>query len=135
MKLKAQHVMDATLTISKIIRETRPMPQMGKFYLARMHAKLLPEFNIINAHRDERIKAYDHREMVTLGDGTGEPTGEFSVPLNKMPEFTAAWREFGDTEIEVDVTPIAIRFFDTLNTENGSIEASELITLGELVTE
>ena len=88
MKLTVQKAMDATLVISQIIREARPMPQKGKYRLARLHAKLLPEFQTINTRRDEMITAYDHHPMIKSTDSAGAEievlSDEFSVPLDKM---------------------------------------------------
>jgi hypothetical protein len=97
MQLTVQQVYDATLVIAKIIREGRPMPQKGKFQLARMHAKLLPEFNIANAQREDMIKAYDTRVKVLVATAEhpeGEETegAEYMVPPDKMAEFNAAGR-------------------------------------------
>lgn len=154
MKLKIQHLMDATLVISQIIREERPMPQKGKYRFARMHDKLNREFLIINARRDEMIKAYDHHPMVpnpaynpevSAEDAANNvvtlepkmiPSKEWSVPLDKLEEFTKAWMEIGEEEIEVDVQPIPLEqlcFADP--NANGSINGHEFIVLGELVAE
>lgn len=136
MKLKAQHVFDATLVVSQIIRENRPMPQRGKYRLARLHAKLLPEFTTLNERRDAMIAAYDHREVMP-GPVEGElvPAPNLSVPLDKMPEFTAAWNEIGNEEIDVAVEPIPLDQLDLGVSADGSILASEMVTLGDLVAE
>lgn len=142
MKLKVQHVMDATLVVSQIIREARPMPQKGKYRLARMHAKLLPEFTTINDRRDAMIKEYDTLETEPVTDGaTGEVShvpkanAQWMVPPDKMPEFNEAWKVVGDQEIDVDVEPLPLSQLDLGNGTDGAIEARELITLGELVTD
>lgn len=136
MKLKVQQVFDATLTIAKIIRENRPMPQKGAYRLARMHGKLMPEFTVANARRDEMIKAYDHHEMMFGEDDKfSHYSEEFSVPADKMTEFMAAWKEIGDEEIEVEVEPVPLAYIDLGDSVAGSITANELITLGELVRE
>jgi len=122
MKLTAGQVFDATLTVSQIIRENRPMPQKGKYRLARLHAKLLPEFNPISVQRDEIIASYDHLNA----------DGAQAVPEDKMPEFLVKWREIADQVIDVDVEPIP---FDQIDNEAGSISASELIVLGALVAD
>lgn len=132
MKLKVQQVMDAVLTLSKIIRDARPMPQKGKYRLARMHAKLLPEFTTINDKRDELIKAYDHHPMEMV-DGVECASQNFAVPADKMAEFGANWKEIADEEIEIDVEPMPLAQLDLGDAADGSIEASELIVLGELV--
>ncbi len=142
MKLKVQNVMDATILISQIIRECRPMPQKGKYRLARMHAKLLPEFNTINKQRDDMIKVYDHHPMVSAGGSKEDPLGqimapsaEFSVPEDKLEEFFAAWKEIGDGEIDVDVVPMPMSQFDLGDKINGSLEGNDILVLGQLVTE
>lgn len=135
MKMKVQEVFDATLVISKIIRDARPMPTTGKFRLARMHAKLLPEFTTINTQRDELIKSFDHHTTSINDVGEEVVSQEFSVPLDKMPEFTDTWKKIGDEEIGVDVEPIPLKCIDLGGMVNGSIEAHELATLGDLITE
>lgn len=124
MKLTAQQVFDATLVVAQIIRENRPMPQKGLYRLARLHAKLAPEFKPISERRDAMIEAYEHRE---------EGADTFSVPLDKMPEFNAAWAEIAGDEIEVDVQPVPLDYLDGGGV--GVITAAELVTLGDLVRE
>lgn len=126
MKLKVQQVMDALVALTTIISEKRKMPQRAKYCLARMHTKLTSEFADASKQRDELIMAYDHVE---------EGTGRNIVPPDKVAEFAAAWKEIGDTEIEVDVEPIPISFFSTPdNNADGPINADEIIQLGDLMT-
>lgn len=157
MKLKVQHVMDATLAISEIIRDNRPMPQKGKYRLARMHPKLNAEFMPINARRDELIKAYDYHPMVpnpanNMSDEMREaqaaqgnvaqlvpkmiPSADFAVPADKINEFKAAWEEIANEEIEFDIEPIPLEqlCFADPNID-GSISGHEFIVLGDLVKE
>ncbi len=139
MKLKVQHVMDAMLTVTNIINRQCAMPQRGKYLLARMHTKLLPEFKVLDARRDEMIKAYGEQQMREEADPeTGLPVkvpveGEWQVPADKMAEYTAAWKLVGDEEIDVDVQPLPLRALSLPDGSDGMIEAAELITLGELV--
>lgn len=140
MKLKVQSVMDATLILAAIINERRAMPQKGKYRVARLHAKLFPEFQVIDARRDEMIKAYGMPQTrVETNSETGEKTevqtDGWQVPADKMPEFTAAWKLIGDEEIEVDVQPIPLSYLSLNDETNGEIEANDLIILGDLVTE
>lgn len=125
MQLTVQQVRDATLTVSQIIREARSMPQRGKFRLARLHMKLLPEFTTIEAQRDALIKEH--------GDPVDGDTSKWMVSPERMDEFNAAWKTVADEEIEVDVTPIPIDDLD--GGGNGAIEAHELVMLGELIGE
>ena len=137
MKLTVQHAYDATLLVAQIIRERRPFPQKGAYRLARMHAKLLPEFTTINTQRDAMIKVYDHHPMLP-GANPGDPdmaSEEFSVPVDKMPEFAEAWGKIAVEEIDIDVEPIPLSYLDMGDVHTGSIDAGELIVLGDLVKE
>lgn len=139
MLLKVQHVVDSALVLTAIINEKRPMPQRGKYLIARMHSKLSAEFKIINDRRDDMIKAYDTPQTTTKKDEvsgaevTTEVEGEWIVPADKMPEFTEAWKVIGNEEIEVDVQPIPLQSLSLPNGSDGAIEAHELVTLGDLV--
>ena len=135
MKLKVQHVMDATLVISQIIREQRPMPLKGKYRLSRMHAKLLPEFTTINEQRDAMITAYGFHPTTKDADSNEVVSQEFAVPSDKMAEFTEAWKKIADEEIEIDIEPIPLAQLALGDATDGCIEANELITLGDLVRE
>lgn len=140
MKLTAQQVFDATLTLAQIIREKRPMPQKAKWLLARMHTKLLAEFNPIAAQRDELIRSYNYHppslKVVGMTDApvTVPDETNFTVPPDKVTEFNAAWAEIGKTEIEVDVQPIALDVLCLASDANGGIEAIELQSLGGLIS-
>lgn len=141
MKLKVSHVMDATVVVAQIIREQRPLPQKGRYRLARLHSKLFPEFTTANERRDAMIMAYDHHAQVPDpawdGAGTAQPplveSPNFHVPDDKMAEFNAAWSEIGDQEIEVDIEPIPLSQLDLGDSVEGSITANEFLTLGDLV--
>lgn len=144
MKLKVQRLMDATLALTSIINAQRHMPQLGKYRIARLHAKLLPEFKVIDARRDEMIKAYGRPQMRVVPDaihGADEPPpmepveGQWQVPPDKMPEFIEAWKVIGDEEIEVDVQPVPVSCLSMGDDIDGAIDAHELIALGDLVTE
>lgn len=142
MKLKVQHIFDATLIVSQIIREQRRMPQKGKYRLARMHAKLLPEFNTANERRDEMIKSYDtHQQIpdpsqIMLTQFPPMIDGEqYIVPPDKLDEFSASWKEIGDEEIDIDIVPIPMSILSLPDDENGAIEAHEIAILGDLLSD
>lgn len=144
MKLKVQHVMDATLVVTNLINRQCPMPQRGKYLLARMHMKLNAEYVPINERRDEMIKAYNNPQMRPVPNAVvaeGEPipmervSNEWEVPADKMPEFLAAWKVIADEEIDVDIQPIPLISLCMPNGTEGLIEASEFITLGDLVVD
>lgn len=139
MKLTAQNVYGATIVLANIMREQRTMPQRGKYLIARLHAKLLPEWKVLDARRDDMIKAYNNPQTRSeKNPETGEDIqvtveGEWQVPPDKMPEFTAAWEALGNEEIEVDVQPIPLLSLSLPDGSDGAIEAHELATLGDLV--
>lgn len=142
MKLKVQAMIDATEAVAKIINSDRPMPLKGKYRMARLHAKLFPEYTTAIQRRDAMITAYGFHPMVPPPASQENPLrmGEveseaFAVPPDKTAEFTAAWAEIGSEEIEVDVEPIPLAQLDLGDAVVGSITANELITLGPLVKE
>jgi hypothetical protein len=127
MKLKISRVFDAMQALNAIIGEKRPIPQMGKFRLARMHAKLLPEFVTANAQREELITRHSQGAMNT--------DGQVWVPPERLSEFNAEWEPIAETEIDVDIAPVRIVELIVDGAANGGVEAGELILLGDLVTE
>jgi len=165
MQIKAKTIFEALPVITAIIEQARPMPQGGKFRLARMHRVLLPEYTTINETRNTLIKAYNHHPMVprgsemtpadmqalkaslqpvegkTDGEQLSEllnemvPSKEFSVPDDKMPEWQAEMDKIFAEEITIQIQPIPISMLSPSNAPNGSIEASEIAVMDGLVTE
>lgn len=134
MKLTAGRVFDVLPAITQIINEDRPMPQKGKYRLARLYSKLLPEFEVIAKQRDALIRAYDSPQMMS-DNGVLVPTGEFTVPFDKLAEFNLSWAEIAKEEIDVDIQPIPFAHLDLGDDRNGALSAAELIALGDLVAE
>lgn len=147
MKLTVGQIHTTVQVISTILRERRPMPQRGKFALAKMHTALLPKWEEINEQRDELIKSYNHhpvlRRAVTAQDGEEDiargyvekVSDEFGVPDDKAKDFAEKWKILGEDEVECDVKPISVRMFDLGTGSDGSIEGAEIIEMGNLVTE
>lgn len=140
MLLKVGHVFQAAETITAIINANRPLPQKASYRFARLYAKLKPEYDLILGRRNSMIEAYGHKEMLTAKDvETGEDVQteaqNFSVPLDKMPEFSAAWAEVCAEEIEVAVEPIPLSQLSIADDAVGLISAGELIVLDDLVSE
>lgn len=157
LNMKVQQVMDATIVLSTIIRDNRRLPTKGKYWLSRLHAKLLPIFNKYNDERDAAIAVFNFYPEVPnpenhLSDEARQAMIEggmiaqvppkmitskvMAVPPDQMKAFTDNWRKTGETEIEVDVTPIQI---DVLcfpgDLADGEITAHEFIILGDLIYE
>lgn len=142
MELTAQQVFDATPVLATIINERRPLPIKGSYRLTRLHAKLIGDFNLISARRDEIITAYGHREMVpgplTVEDPFRQklvPAANFSVPPDMVEDFAAKWSEIATEVLDIDVQPCPIDMLNLGDDREGSITALELIALGPLVTE
>lgn len=141
MKLTVGHVYQATELVTAIINQGRPMPQKGQYRIARLYAKLKPEYDLIVGRRNAMIEAYGHHEMVDppmtaedpLGQGEKVPAPNFSVPADRMPEFTKAWAEVAAEEIEVAVDSIPLAQLDS-GGPAGTITAGELIVLDDLVS-
>lgn len=147
MKLTIGQIHIAVQVISTILRERRPMPQRGKFALAKMHSALLPKWEEIDKQRDELIKTYNHhpvmRRAATAADTEEEikigyvekVSDEFGVPDDKARDFAEKWKLIGEDEVEADVKPISVKLFDLGTGSDGSIEGAEIIEMGNLVIE
>lgn len=143
MKLKVEHVFEAMVTLTRIIRENRQLPQKGSFYLARMHSKLYGDFQVISAQRDEIIASFGVHQQIPdpTWDRKKDPLGTaplidgpgFMIPEHLQAAFVAKWKPLADEEIEVDVQPIPLSALDFGPTVPGTISALELSILGELV--
>lgn len=122
MRLKVQHVFEATQVLANIINENRPLPTRGVYRVTRMHKALFPEFETANSQRTAKIMAYD----------SANEAGEPAVPDDKMPEFVAWWAELAGEEIEVNVDPIPIDQLCIAGADS-PISFAEFGVLGELV--
>ena len=135
LKLKVDHVYQATQTVIAIINENRAMPQKASYRLARLYAKLKPEFDLIAARRDAMIEAYNHKALDPI-QVEGEPpryAENYSVPPDKIGEWKKAWTDMGDEEIDIEVDPLPLEQFDRGDAAPSVLTAGELIALGDLV--
>ena len=124
MKLTVAHLYAAQITLTAIINRKAPMSQKGKYRIARMHRKLMPDFQVANEQRELFISAFGHRE---------EGAENFSVPVDKMDTWHEFWTNgLAKETVEIDVQPIPL---STLVSDdaNGSIEAIEIMDLDDLV--
>lgn len=157
MKIKASTIFTALQVITEIIDQRRPMPQAGKYRLARMHAKLLPEWKVLNDQRTDLIKAYNTHvripkpievgEVIPLLDGetSDEATKrrmaetiegpEYEVPAEHLPKFESDWAEIMAQEIDIEINAIPIGMLSPANAPNGSVEAGEIVLMGELIVD
>lgn len=142
MRLTLQKVFDVTRVLATIINESRPMPLKGAYRLARLHAKLKPEFDVVSTKRDELIMAYDHHEMVPGPQSKEDPLGQilvpspqFSVPPAKQEEFAKAWTDLAKEEIDIDVPPMPLSQFDPGPGKASPLTALELSSLGDLIVD
>lgn len=133
MKLSAKNVYEATPILAAAINQDRPMPQKGKYRIARMHAKLYPEWRLLEDRREAILAAYRVSTVVKNEDGSeGTMT---AIPDDKLPAAEAEWVAILATEIDVDVEPIPLAVLDLGDNANGSMSAQDLMALGDLVTE
>lgn len=137
MKLTVQQVVDAFLALAMIVAAGRPMPQKGKYRVARMHAKLRGEFEIASKARDELISSYGFKKKVSEPgpDGKAVTRKVDAVPDNKADEFAARWKEIADQEIDVEVEPIPLSQIDMGDQVDGALSVQQLIALGPLVVD
>lgn len=137
MKLKVEHVFAAAEMVTTLINQNRVMPQKGSYRLARLYAKLKPEYDLIVARRNAMIGAYNFQVPIIDGkviedteENRAQPNVAMgpAVPNDKMPEFLKAWADVAAEEIEVEVQPLPLDQLD-------NVTAGELVILGNLVEE
>ena len=136
MKLTVLHVFNAAPILAQIIAEKRPLPLKGSYRLARMHGKLMPEFQTIAQKRDAMIIAYNYKAHPDGRQAEGDENPDVlvpTVPPAKIEEFQAKWADLVAEEIEVDVQPVPLSQLDLGDDVAGAITALELMGLGELV--
>jgi hypothetical protein len=135
MKLMVQQALDATVTLTKIINENRPLSVKGAYLVARMHAMLKPEADRADAQRTEIIAAYGTKakdvpgltEAFVAGTSTINPD-QWVVPQDKVDDFNAKWSQVATLDVEVPVSPIPLSAL-----EGSGITALEFGTLGCVV--
>lgn len=130
MKLDAGKVFAVFPILSDIINEKRVLPMKGAYRIARMAAKLQPEYQLIAAKRDSIITDYNYL-ATPPGGGPAVPT----VPDHMTEDFQAKVRELLDTEIDVDIEPILLSQLDLGPDRPAEISAGELVVLGDLIVD
>lgn len=142
MKMTIEQLMTRMAIVTTLINENRPMPLKGRYRLTRLHAKMLPEYNVVDAQRSEMIRAFDYHEPTMGKDESGEMVEvghaeAFSVPPDKMKgEWAKQWAEFASEEIEIEgIQPIPLSQIDLGENVNASISATEIWQLGDLIAE
>lgn len=132
MKLTAERVHVALPVIDRIISERRPLTVKAAYRMARLHAKLLPEFRLLEQRRDALICAYEYKAVPEGAKEGAKPVP--TVPADKVPEFHANWAATVKDEIEVDVQPISIHCLGPAHAES-PVTAAEMLLLGELLVD
>lgn len=127
MKLTAERVWAALPVIDKIIGEKRPLTIKGAYRIARLFAKLEPEFRVLEHRRNAMIAAYGFKAPPAEG---GEPV--LTVPADKEAEFHANWAATVKDEIEADVAPIPLSLLGPADADS-PITAAEMLALGDLL--
>lgn len=143
MKLKVSRLYEATPVITAIVNENRRLPGKGKYRMARLFAKLAPEYNIVHQRRLEIIQAYDSHPPLLDKDSAEQKDAEdkvildmnsWIVPPEHMAEFRKQWEEIASEEIDVEIEPVPMDQLCADGSE-GAITATEYVHLGELVRE
>lgn len=126
MKLKVADLFSAYFTLVEIINSKRPLPQVAQYRIARLYAALRPEFETLQAKRNELVEQFGEDQLAD-----GKPTGQKFVAETspKWSEFVAAWEPVIKESIEVAVEPIPLSCLGS----DGAILAQELVSLGELI--
>lgn len=139
MELTAQQVFDITPVLATLIRENRAIPFKGRYRVGRWHKKLLPEFEVISARREELIRLHGTpmQEQVTdpeTGSMATIDSDKFEVKVGTPghADFMAAWKDLGEQTVKVDMEPIPL---DLLEGDNEAISALELALLGDLIAD
>ena len=138
MKLTVDRVFKLAPKITAILNERRMLPLKGTYRLTRLHAKLLPEYQIIAARRDEVILSYGYKGrpggLPDAMDADVQPLVDM-VPPDKEDEFRAFWTAFGAETIEVDVEPIPFSQLDLGPNVPAQLSGMELELLGDLIVD
>lgn len=134
MKLSAGRIHDAVQALNGIMQSpnSRKVPQIAKYRLARMHAILEKEATLIEAERSKLVMELG--EEVFL-DPEKTKSGGWRVDQANVPKFTEyvkRWTEIRAQELEVTIEPITLT---TLGDSAEGLEVDEFKALGELIAE
>lgn len=130
MKLTAERVLIALPIIDRIVSEKCPLTVKGAYRMARLHAKMLPEFRLLEQRRDALIESYNYKAVPQGAPEGAEPVA--TVPPEKLGEFFAAWAEIGKEEIEFDLQPLPLSCIGPADAES-PVNAAEMLALGDLL--
>lgn len=142
IRLTGQQIFVATQTLATIINERRPLPTKGIYRVTRMHAKLFPEFSLLNDQRTAKIVSYGYKQAAIDGvlvapelADNADVVMQDAVPAEMMAEFVAWWKELAGVETDVNIEPIPIDQLSLGDDAIGSITFAEFAALGDLVSE
>lgn len=129
-KLKVQAVMDAYTALANLSardpatgKPAYKFPAKGAYRIARLLAKLKPEFQTVEEKRIAFVRE--------LGKPADDGSGNVTISgAEAIAEFNARMSAILSEEIEIDVQPIPLELFG-----NVEISAGDLADLGELVCE
>lgn len=136
MKTTVGRICDAMSALTTIgNRTTAAIPNKGRYQLARLRAKLQPEYDTIQKQRDQMIETIGVKQTVNAGEGQMVETGNYIIPPEKTREWSDAWAEFAKEEI--DLPDIAALKYETFHAgddrADGGLEVGELMLLGEFI--
>ncbi len=129
MKLKLHDVWNICMILEITKQRGAAMPDSAKWWLARLARKLKPEFQALNAQRDEMIKSY----------GKLNKEGQFCITPDVNDDFSKRWNDLTNGEVEVAVDPRPLSFFRFAEVDatksDGPLSVAEMVALEPLIVE
>ena len=134
MKMKAEDVLNAGLTLAAILNRRPKVPQQANYRLARMYKAVKPEADIVDEQRVAIVMELGQEVL----DKDGKPTGAWRVPERgedgketpAILQYRERWKALGATEIEIHAEPISV----TILGDEG-LDAIEIANLGPLIVD
>lgn len=126
MKTTVSKVMAAYVAAADLTQSKTKMPARAAYWVARLLAKLEPEYNAAEGQRVALIQKHGQ----AIKDKEGNATAAFQVLPENLADFRAEWDPVADETIDIDVQPIALDVFG--QTE---LDPAQLLALGDFVVE
>lgn len=126
MKMKVQEMMDAYLCAVRLSQTE--LPFRASYWISRMIAKLMNEFEVAEKKRIELVKKHGVEKKKQQGDA--EVSEGWAVPPEKIEEFRKEFDAISQDEIDVEVKALNISVFD-----GAKLKPADLVALDKLLIE